>query len=821
MKKIRVFIGALFALAVVSCTMEDNFQNVKLEEKEVTIEAIREVDDIETRTYRDDSDGSILWVPGDAISLFYGSGSNGGSKFTSVNTTDTTKVTNFTGVITAITGGGEVAVDQTYFWGLYPYQEDASCDGTSVTMNLPKEQTAVPGTFATNTFPSLGRSQGLIMGFYNICSGMKFSVTKEGIKKVTLKSKGGEKISGKAKVSFKDGIPVAEIIDGSDEVVLEAPAGEYFEPGKYYFLVMFPTKFTNGFTVTLETFTEEATVEKTGTINAKRSNFGKIANIDTGATYSKKTGNIPVEDANFKAYLVENFDGNGDGEISYEEAGSVDKIDLNYNWEAIKTLNGIEYFENLDTLKYATASANSSFYWVDEKNGETLEDVVNQMIDAGNSSYNNHPRGLVDELDLSNNKKLRYLYLWGHPMMQGINLMHNTELTYINCFASMQTGVSLDVTGNTKLQTLICDACYLQGVLDLSKCINLSYVNVSRNNFSDIVLGSLPNLETISLSSLYLRTIDFSSTPNLKTISISYSQYLERIDASGCPELRRLTCRAPLDTGGDNRTGYIPYGNMKSLDLSNNPKLEYLDCSGCNLKGTLDLTDCPNLTDVIAYYNDIDELRLGNHPQLRKLYLAGCWHLTELNLTGCPALEWISTYACDQLAPVDYSPCLSLTTCYAPVAGSNLSKNQGLKFIEGGTEFYGQLQFLTGLEEIRTGNFLELDLSYNTNIKRVTIWNTEEGATVNLTNLANLEFLDIASYANIEVLDISRNLKLTSFTTNSCPNLKTLYVASSQNIEGITVNRSDEKIHPDTEIIVRPDDGGGEGTGEDDWGNGN
>ena len=81
-------------------------------------------------------------------------------------------------------------------------------------------------------------------------------------------------------------------------------------------------------------------------------------------------------------------------------------------------------------------------------------------------------------------------------------------------------------------------------------------------------------------------------------------------------------------------------------------------------------------------------------------------------------------------------------------------KNQELKFIEGGTEFYDQLQFLTGLEEIRTANFSELDLSYNTNLKRLTIWNTEEGATVNLTNLTNLEFLDIASYANIEILDI-------------------------------------------------------------------
>ena len=480
MKLSRILCDGLMVFVAVGCSLEDNFQRLERVEKEITIKAVREGDEAETRTYREDSDGSVWWVPGDAISLFYGSGADGGSKFTSVNTTDTTRVTNFTGVITAITGGGEIPMDQTYFWGFYPYQEDASCDGTGVTMTLPTKQTAVPGTFATNTFPSIGRSQGLVMGFYNICGGMKFSVTKEGIKRITLKSKGGEYVSGKAKVSFgEDGIPAAEIIDGSDEVVLEAPAGEFFIPGKFYFMVMFPTTFSQGFTVKFETFTEEASVEK-GKVTVKRSIFGKISNLDGSAAYSKKTGNIPIEDANFKAYLVENFDGNGDGEISYEEAESVVKIDLQSNNKSIKTLHGIEYFENLDTLKYVTGMAMSSSFYVDEKNGETVDEVVNQMIDAGLTDYNNSPRGLVDELDLSNNKKLRYLYLRGHPMLQGINLKFNTDLTHLYCYASMKTGALLDVTSNNKLQTLVCRDCYLQGNLDLSNCKDLSSVEIGR-----------------------------------------------------------------------------------------------------------------------------------------------------------------------------------------------------------------------------------------------------------------------------------------------------------------------------------------------------
>ena len=816
MKKTNLFWGTLLALAAASCTMEENNRAPQPVEQEITIKAVREEDDADTRTYRDDNDGSIWWVPGDAISLFYGSGTNGGSKFTSTGT-DTAKVTNFTGVITAITGGGEISVEDTYFWGLYPYSEDASCDGTSVTMTLPGNQTAVPGTFATNTFPSIGRSQGLIMGFYNICSGMKFSVTKEGIKKVTLKSRNGELITGKAKVRFEDGIPVAEIINGSDEVVLEAPAGEYFEVGKYYFLVMFPTTFTDGFTVTLETFTEEATVEKTGKITARRSNFGRIANIDANASYSKKTGNIPVEDANFKAYLVENFDGNGDGEISYEEADWVSVIKLDYRFGLyIKSLEGIEYFPNLDTLVCGTGSANASTFYVAENEGETVEEVLGQMRESAISSYNANPRGLTNILDLSNNLNLRYLELFGHPMLQGINLCSNKELTDLWCYGSMQTGISLDLSNNTKLKIITCQNCYLTGRLDLSNLGELNKVDLRGSALSDVVLGNLPNLVSFAISSPALMSLDVTSCPSLQTIYCR-CQYIETLDVSGCPDLRKFYCSAPLGTGGSDRTGYIPYGNLKSLDLTNNSKLEYLDCSGSNLEGVLDVTNCPNLTDVIAYYTEIDELRLGNQPSLKKLYLAGCWNLTSLDLSGCPNLEWISTYACDHLSAVDFTHCSKLKTLYMPPSGSIFATCDELEECNLNAESEDKLVYFPHLKRFATWHFSSLDLSHNPEIESLSI-GTTNCTTLDLSPCVNLKELTVGGWSSFETLDISKNLKLEYVTFEGCESLRTLYVAEGQNIEGITVNRSNDIISPNTQVLIKPDDGGGEGTGEDDWG---
>lgn len=224
---IKFFILSTVTAITIGCTVMQP-DEPQLVQKEITITAYRaDEQQPEAKTQRDESDGSVWWTPGDAISLFYGSGTAGGNRFVST-ATQPSKVTNFTGTIGVITGGADVSVEDTYFWGLYPYNETASCDGSSVTTTLPSEQVATPSTFANNLFPSLGRSQGLSMGFYNICGGVRFTVTKEGLKKVTLRALGGEALTGTARIGFENGVPkVLEITDGGDEITLTAPDGEY------------------------------------------------------------------------------------------------------------------------------------------------------------------------------------------------------------------------------------------------------------------------------------------------------------------------------------------------------------------------------------------------------------------------------------------------------------------------------------------------------------------------------------------------------------------------------------------------------------------
>ena len=218
----------------------------------ITASFAEEDGDDDTRTALQES-GSVWWNPGDALSVFYGSGSNGGSKFTA-DIENSASIANFTGIIDVVTGGGEISIEDTWFWATYPYNASASCDGSSITTILPYEQTGSKGTFSDKTFLTVAKSRGLLMSFYNVCSGLKFSVTNPNVEKVSIKSNGGEKIAGTVRIGFDgSGIPyIAEITDGTDVVIVNAPNGGCFEVGESYYIIILPQTISSGFTVTME-----------------------------------------------------------------------------------------------------------------------------------------------------------------------------------------------------------------------------------------------------------------------------------------------------------------------------------------------------------------------------------------------------------------------------------------------------------------------------------------------------------------------------------------------------------------------------------------
>lgn len=266
-----------------ACTKHNEMiMDVEPEGVEITITATREGLGPETRTVRK-SDGSVEWCPLDEISVFYSGGAAAGSKFTSQNT-EQAAVAEFRGRLDGISAGGENFTDGKYLYGVYPYSPDNTLNDGIATISLPTHQIAEEGTFADGLFPTIARAQGVNLAFYNICGGVKFTVSRNDITSISFKGNNDEKLAGKAKVAF-DSSEIPYVLDeevaSKNEIIVYAPAGGTFKAGKEYFIVAYPAELSAGFTMTFRTSDmKEGVYVRDSAVEISRSLFGVLENVD-------------------------------------------------------------------------------------------------------------------------------------------------------------------------------------------------------------------------------------------------------------------------------------------------------------------------------------------------------------------------------------------------------------------------------------------------------------------------------------------------------------------------------------------------------------
>lgn len=226
----------------------------------------------------------IAWTAGDAINVFFGTISS--SKF---ETEESGPVAKFKGSIDVITGGGEGIDDDTSLWGVYPYNEANSCDGTSVTLTLPAVQRPAENTFAPGIWPTVARSRNFYMSFYNVCCCFRFTVYHDYIRKVTLSGNNNETIAGRARVSLVEEPKVEEIAFGEKTITMLAPDGECFKPGVNYYLVVYPTTFSSGMTLTYYTEDASASYVYSKAYTLGRSKSVRFSERDKDLTFSSSS----------------------------------------------------------------------------------------------------------------------------------------------------------------------------------------------------------------------------------------------------------------------------------------------------------------------------------------------------------------------------------------------------------------------------------------------------------------------------------------------------------------------------------------------------
>ena len=316
-----------FALWAVLCLFVACSVNEEIipSSQEIILTATTEGNDA-TRTTLDEDFTTVLWMPKESLSVFRGGKM---AAFTSTNT-EKTPSAQFKGVLPE--AGGDKII-----YGLYPYSTDASISKDVISTSLPAEQVAVAGTFGDNLFISVARTETYEMGFYNVCSGLRFMLDRGDIQTVTFLSNAGEPLAGKFSVGFdKEGKPAVNAVEeGSSEVRLAAPDGKTFESGVWYYLVTLPTSLEKGYTILLEGESVQGTIRSSNAIALNRSKF-RSAKLDASRVDYKKKSDYDIVNAGVRAYL-ENVDYSDDPDYKRSDvakySGSDSPNPVKLSWE--------------------------------------------------------------------------------------------------------------------------------------------------------------------------------------------------------------------------------------------------------------------------------------------------------------------------------------------------------------------------------------------------------------------------------------------------------------------------------------------------------
>ena len=261
----------------------------------------------------------------------------------------------------------------------------------------------------------------------------------------------------------------------------------------------------------------------------------------------------------FKAYLVENFDTDGDGEISRDEAELITAIECEDL--GLTSLEGVRNLTNLQTL---------------------------------HCSYN-----AIETLDVSGMTSLTEL-LCDHNLITDLNVSGCTSLSSIECNSNAIGELNLADCRNT-LTTITCNENKLAR-LDLTNFDKLFHLNCDDNQLTELLVDGCTALTSVDCASNQLTTLDFRQTPLIGEVYCSNNQLtsvlfpensmmgtfecggkqLTTIDLRNCPHLASLT---------------LAMNKLTSLSVNYLKDLTFIDCTYNSLR-SLDLTNLPNMNFV-------------------------------------------------------------------------------------------------------------------------------------------------------------------------------------------------------------------------------
>ena len=527
-----------------------------------------------TRTALDgpDADGvyKTIWSSDDAIAVFSGNNAASEFKLTSGANTNTAEFE------------GNAASDNMV--AIYPYSIVKGRTGSAISVTLPEVQEYVSGNIPQGSYPMAAVSDGAVLPFYNLCSVLRLRMFGDlTVNSITFTPNDATvKTSGNATVNAGDKM-LTMSGDAQSTVRLNCANGVKLTGTNTDFLMVVPAqKYTGGFTITISTDQGAVVKAVKSDVTLSRSVLYPIKAFECKIEQSKD--NIVFEDANFKAYMIMNFDTDGDGEISYEEALAITMIDV--DTDNIESLAGIEHMANLTELNCEGPFVMSG-YEPEEGRGKlkTLDVSKNTKLTKLYCGFNQ-----FSSLDLTSNVLLERLRCAGNDL-NNLDVSKNTELTRLTAYNNHLS--SIDVSNNTKLEVIDLSNNQIKSI-DISKNESLATFNCDDNLLTELDPSNNQKLTNIYCSNNNLSSINVRKNQKLAKLVI-IGNSITQIDLRNNSELTHLFCEK---------------NKISELDLSNNTKLRQLTVNDNSLS-SLTVNCCPEIEILNANNNLIKEMDIS------------------------------------------------------------------------------------------------------------------------------------------------------------------------------------------------------------------
>jgi Leucine-rich repeat (LRR) protein len=319
---------------------------------------------------------------------------------------------------------------------------------------------------------------------------------------------------------------------------------------------------------------------------------------------------IDIPDLALKKYLVDNYDYDGNGEISIAEAENITMV--NCSGKGVANLIGLESCTNLVTLD----CSNNNITKIELPNLAQLETVT------------------------CNDCPIELMNFSGCTSLQNLNLQDATTNAIIGNKLQIKSynqaeSLTIDVS-NTSLDHIFVCRSEILAHLDISKNTQLKHLEAYVNpNLKSIDVSKLVNLEILDLGDCDLTNVDVSKNLMLTELYVTNNK-LSTIDVNQNKQLKVLKCKgnqiSNLNVSNNDKleTLILEDNKLSAINVSNNTALAYLNINNNAEISIVDVKTNKALTNLYCNGLAIGELNIVNNTALTKLECHTNKNLTTL-----------------------------------------------------------------------------------------------------------------------------------------------------------------------------------------------